>query len=680
MNTELIYIGDNLSYELSLGKISALNGITYALTSTQEDFSGNLELLYSRVSIKFRLRFDSNYYSDWYDLSDFEFTTDKFFEDIYVNPASLTDLEVKFTLLSTPEVWNEETDNIEIATVEADTVTVEEVSKEITASTTPSAIGNDHSFEYVQKGLYNPYDLGAAAKLQDDLSFQAVEIYGHSVEYVKVREKTKKGTDFLLREFNLYGVASADVECLKVLVPDNAFPDNTFSFNPYGLDYAEMLEIHIPDSYFKKFFNKNSIPQQFDFLYFPLVNRMYEVSSARIVRNFNMEPNYWKLILSKYEKRANIILDDELKDKLDDKLKGLDSFQEEIDKETGNTVNAKQLDLYDDDLDYIRRFLNPNMLYSEKEIISYYTLISNSQYNLGSIWKPFVEPVLAVEYKSKFIAESTGATTVTFIAELDKVRTSSLNATMTLFSGNSYTVELPTGNYHQDYEVGKNISLWSKEGRGKVFLGSAVITAINNDRDAVTCIPNHAFTYENVDLVSLSNEREFMITGTNLYNMDTRVRSFIKDSNSERFRIYMIENNSIGIEYFGNNYFFIFENALSNENWYGFIFSFNLRFKQFALSTYEILANNASPIFDLVQKFTIANFESASKTSTGTLNLLSSPIKMTNIRVFKDSLEDDLHSSYLSKNIIDNGGSVIVVDNALRNLELEDYSIKEKNL
>lgn len=678
MKDKLIYIGDKLNYKVDLDKISSIESINRTLISIKiPTINTDLHLQYSYVSIRFRLNSNDTYYSDWYNLNEFEVTPSKFFSDIYIDEKNTTSVEIEFTFLDIPNTWDEDIDFIEISDVSVNsTEVVDSTPVIITKPADLSAIGNDTGIDNEKEFYYDPYELGAAEKLNQDLNEQVQEMFGHQVDYVKVRENSKKGVDYILREYNLFGVKSADIKCIKVLVPDNRFPENNFEFNSYGMNYGEFMEVHITDSYFKKMYDSKTFPQQRDFLYFPLVNRMYEVASTYLVRGFNMLPTYWKLTLTKYEKRASIVIEDStLQNEIDTKLKGVDQFQNEVVEESEDLIDRSQLKLNDNNLDTVRNYIHPKMKYSEDEIRNYFTLISNSQYDLGKLWNQEINPDLTVSYKMPFKVEQDKASTITELVSLNKVKTTSLNASMVLFSGIDYKVTLSLGSFHDRYKVDSNISLWKKISGIKTFLGSAKITSINNDRDEIICTLNNTFDVSEVDLVSLTVNRNLLISGSNTYDFKTRERNFTKDSDANRLSLFITENNSITLEYFGNIYTYILEEKLVEDIWYGFVISFNLRFRQLSISIYEVEGNTTSGEMQLIESFTEDNFENITRTTSGVLNLLDSPIKITNIRVFEEHLEGDKHSGYLSRNIINNDGKSLVIDNALPNLNLQNFQM-----
>lgn len=677
---KLIYVGDKVVYKQDVKRISSINAILRSYYSTEEsNLSSNVDLQFERIGSRFRISSNDSMYSDWYNLKDFEVSNIKSWSNVYVDSNVSTSVEIEFKLLSIPSTWDEDIDYVQISNVEVQSTSFETVSGTIIESppATVSAVGNDQGLEYSQNFYYNPYDMGELERTQVDLAFMTNEIYGHTVDYVKVTSNTDKGSDFTLREWNLFTVKQADVQCIKVIVPDNQFPDNKFSFNPFGVNFGDAFEIHIVDAYFKKIFGAGYFPQEHDFLYFPLVNRMYEVMSTYLFRDFNMQPLYWKLTLTKWEKRSNVIWEDETqKQEIEDAVKGIDSvFLETTEDEAQDLLNKSQFRFQEESLDLMRSYINKNLVFERNKIENYFTTVSDSQYNLNSLYSKYNDPKLAVVYKKKFSVSSDKSTMLTFWAKSNKVVENSYNCSVSLFSAGVWNITLTTGNYPTQYKIGSRVSVYQRTAKGKTFLHMFEITGINIDRNVLTV--SLFDTTENVDvskidLVSLTIEKTIVTSGANTYSVENKNREFTQDSGSELFRVFIGDQNSLNLQYFGTNYSFKFTENLSEDLYYAFIISFNNTFRQLGAYVYKIRGGNINAELETVDYYTRLGFGNTTQNTTNVLNLVASPISLTNIRLVTEHVEQDIHSAYLSRYIIDNDSEAIIVDNALENIDLKD--------
>lgn len=156
--------------------------------------------------------------------------------------------------------------------------------------------------EQEQANLFNPYDQKNAVNLLDKLSQDAEAMFGHPVNYF-LTEPDGNGIDKTLHEYSLYNVVKEGN--LKVSVPDNNFPDNQVLFNQFDLNLFDKLEVHITKTVFKQIFGVDKRPSKEDYMYFCNLNRMFKVEHSQQFRSFNNEATYYRLILGKYNQKAD---------------------------------------------------------------------------------------------------------------------------------------------------------------------------------------------------------------------------------------------------------------------------------------------------------------------------------------------------------------------------------------
>ena len=152
--------------------------------------------------------------------------------------------------------------------------------------------------------LFNPYQQTAAVNLLNKLSNDAMEVFGWRVKYY-VTDPDGKGIDFSLHEYQLYNIVCE--EEIKVAVENNQFPDNQIVMNQFDLTLFDSFEIHITKESFKQAFGVQRRPSKEDLIYFCDINRMFIVDHAQQFRNFNNAAVYYKVVLKKYNKSANVV-------------------------------------------------------------------------------------------------------------------------------------------------------------------------------------------------------------------------------------------------------------------------------------------------------------------------------------------------------------------------------------
>jgi len=230
--------------------------------------------------------------------------------------------------------------------------------------------------------LYNPYQQSSALNLLNKLSNDAQMIFGHPVIYF-VTDPDIKGHDYSMHEYQLYNIVCEGD--LKVSVNNNEFPDSQITMNQFDLSLFENMEVHITKEQFKQVFGVQRRPGKEDFMYFCNLSRMFIVDHVTQFRGFNNNSVYYKLILKKYNQKANVQPDNvEIKNKLDmltqnstiDQLFSVENVDDK--KAVANKVQNKTLTKDLVRLEYLCK-INRELIENSS------TVISKSNYDLYSV-------------------------------------------------------------------------------------------------------------------------------------------------------------------------------------------------------------------------------------------------------------------------------------------------------
>lgn len=233
---------------------------------------------------------------------------------------------------------------------------------------------------------WNPYNIGAGVRTYQTLSQVVSNIFGFCVQYYKT-EADQRSRDVILKEYSLFNVMEqAEV---KILVPDNALPTREIAFNPLGMDYAlDTFEIHIVKSEFEKIFGKGTHPSEGDYLYFPIMRKMYQVNSIANPDDFMYSASYWRVGLVTYQNSTNFLFPDvNIEESTADLISDLDSkFGEEA---TAEEIQAAKPNEYKrvgtGSNDYIRRVLNKKLVIREEKLYNNWTIVAKNYYDLSTI-------------------------------------------------------------------------------------------------------------------------------------------------------------------------------------------------------------------------------------------------------------------------------------------------------
>ena len=235
------------------------------------------------------------------------------------------------------------------------------------------------------------YDIGPMGDFYKSMSYSMNLMAGLQVCYFHT-SPDESGTDYIFREYTLYNMDSR--KCIKAVVPDNEFGNPEFKYMPTDMSFAneDTLVLNIDKVYFEEFFGRRAEPRKKDFLYMPIINRMYEVIDVEMVRGLMMMPIYWELSLRKFKPNINqqwsLDANRETAELLDNMiLTSDDQFGEEAAYQEKNAIVESQ---YAMEGEYKkpgepRYFLDQALNVRETEFNFNYTRLFNYYYDMGSV-------------------------------------------------------------------------------------------------------------------------------------------------------------------------------------------------------------------------------------------------------------------------------------------------------
>lgn len=255
--------------------------------------------------------------------------------------------------------------------------------------------------------LFRVYDLmGPAIQLNRELALSVSEMFGHNVCYFKVAAdgRTK---DVILKEYSLYNVS--DIKNIRVVVPDNQFPDNKIMFTPFDMNFEEGFEVHIVKEDFERAFGYCVRPEERDYLFFPLENRLYKVESPYLYKDFMRDGVYYKLNLVKWQDSQNIIntgatASAEAATIIEDVTQSFDIFNDEKEKEFTQITKPLQYNTINlGPYDFVRSEMNEKLVIEKHDINNYFTIVAKYAYDLNTI--DYND--LAIRYKTEVDVKKT---------------------------------------------------------------------------------------------------------------------------------------------------------------------------------------------------------------------------------------------------------------------------------
>lgn len=229
---------------------------------------------------------------------------------------------------------------------------------------------------------FNPYQLTKTATIYKQLVDITNNIFGHEVTYFRT-ESDARTEDVILMEYSLHNVVEKNT--VKILVPDNEFPDEANTYDIFGMEFAE-FEIHIVAEEFERVFGLDKKPRNRDYMYIPIINKMYEIESISLADEFNREYSYWRVKLTKYQDRSAVNKGD-FEDDTDALTTGVEEIfgerqREEMEKDTNPQQFQTVTTTYRDG---IRQFVDRSLSIKDYDLKNRWTVVSKNYYDLKNI-------------------------------------------------------------------------------------------------------------------------------------------------------------------------------------------------------------------------------------------------------------------------------------------------------
>lgn len=148
-------------------------------------------------------------------------------------------------------------------------------------------------------------NLDCALYMQQQISDYIVCMIGIPCYYFRVLPD-QDTSDLTFKEYVLHNVE--DVKYIKLVVQDGEMPSSRPMMTDFDFDWETDWEVEVGKSMFAQAFGDTAFPKQRDFIYIPMMKRMWEVNSAYDEKRegFMWRPTTWKLGLVKFNEKTNV--------------------------------------------------------------------------------------------------------------------------------------------------------------------------------------------------------------------------------------------------------------------------------------------------------------------------------------------------------------------------------------
>ena len=166
------------------------------------------------------------------------------------------------------------------------------------------------------------------------------EMYGHTCIYfktepVKVTERNPQsgihGTHYQLQNNVIRNVV--DIKKLHIMCPNNELPQDRSVFTEWDMPLQDDFLIHIVRQKFEQAFGLKAIPNEKDYIYFPIVNKLFRVSTMQPKNGFMGVVGWYEVFLAKFESDDCVTIREDLRKAMSgipEVVDGMESFDDSI--------------------------------------------------------------------------------------------------------------------------------------------------------------------------------------------------------------------------------------------------------------------------------------------------------------------------------------------------------------
>jgi hypothetical protein len=490
-------------------------------------------------------------------------------------------------------------------------------------------------------GLWNPYDTQKIVNWENFLGNQVNSIFGWKVNYF-ITDPDGNGIDRYMHEYQLKHVVKVDQ--IKVIVPENNFPDETLKLNYFNLDLFDTFEINIMKDQFKQAFGIEKRPSQDDIIHICVTNKLYYVKHAQAVRKDMNAMIYYKIVLEKYEQRADINIKDEESKNILDSLQANTDIEELLGPEKIQNEDeiANKEQSFSLAYDKIRQKILSGVKIIKQKLYNDNIVISNYHYDFSEIDRnqvtinyQKVDQILKKGENRSFISW------FNFKSQYDENKHLS-TATFTKYYVEDESYML-LNNYDKDNKLGYR---WYNE-RDRIFFDL-------NDETYEFPVEFSTDIWYGL-LINLDQRQHKLSIKLYRRNYDISIIMFKRDTYE---RIDLITTTTIDEAYDPDNTDYTYMDAISD----GYLPVKNTETNYYAKENSEI--DKLVLIDEIEFTYEPVEFEHDKK-----MELWSSPIKYTNLRIFDDVIPEESEGNILSQDIIKDEQHLIMWDNANREIK-----------
>lgn len=520
----------------------------------------------------------------------------------------------------------------------------------------PQVISKYMGLEFCADADFDPYKISAqAAQLESALNGYINKNLGMEVQYFHIKPD-QDSADFILNEYSTFKESGEGGKCIKIMVPENSLPDPSLLHNEWGIDF-EKFEVHVQIQYFETIWGRGEEPRQEDILYFPKFNKLFYVSSVKGVRGTDGIGQYWAMNLKRYDKNTSVSLSDVSQGIIDELTDG-NSHDENfspVNQEEGKAItNEMQNEIKTIALDNLRSFIDPAVSITDQQVFNNGTPIANHQYELSD----GVPGAKAVIYKPNASLPDDLALSFWMnrknpinIDDNDQIYYRNLNNYLPFSIVAVKRLDLKRVQIIVDKKLNQTgiyNNCFIQQGNVVLYISQVIddYTMIVNTPDPVTegtyriatceILPSTYLNYTGLLIAFVSGRYIYIILGQSHFKFDTGLSSV-----TDQWMAFLINISA--------TYSFIETYVYGIEN----------RFPEYPgkySTVLKQLSKQSKPIMSAITGYT--------NLPNNPLYLSFSHSQMTNIRLWNEPMEEEIHNLVLNQPQVQAANKGIIIDNA----------------
>lgn len=269
--------------------------------------------------IKYAYSFDKINYSEFVLYKDFDVQSNGLtvYIAIKLEKTKLTDIQKPLTLYQKQNVKSELRD-IELLSVSYDSIDIDLFDESVIKFQTVYQLVN----QFPKWNFYDNQQVTINRWLNQCNSM--AEMYGHTCIYFRT-EPIESKTEHIFANHVFRNVTA--IKKLHIMFPGNELPQDRNTYTDWDMPLQDDFVCNVVTQKFEMAFGDNTIPNEKDYLFLPLLNKLFRVSTVQPKNGFMGKVGWWEVYLMKFEEDDCVTIKPDLKSV----MTGLEDFDLAID-------------------------------------------------------------------------------------------------------------------------------------------------------------------------------------------------------------------------------------------------------------------------------------------------------------------------------------------------------------